>query len=580
MGSSIAGWAAVSIAAGVGSLLVLRHPVTLTDPGACAGLFDFVAIIAARTWRDVALGSMLGVANATVLALALAWLARAVYRITSEVGVTIAITVTASMSPVFAVALAPSPAAHVLATLAAWTAVLRAIERRSHAGSCVVAVALLATLAATVTPLTVPAAVVAAWLGWRQAASASIAPRIIRTIIAVGAVLAAAFVIQMAVPRELSCVIPHRGLATLGSATRAVGAVFVESPLAAVLAVLGLLSMARLPRRLAWSLAALAFVSFTGSLAAFAIAFWILAAIGLRDVWEAAGHTAPGKVGAAALSLTLVVLQVLHANTRTPAGRSPDGHDQLTSAMMGTLVGEIPRGAGLVEEDATTDLLLRALPARLRSADRLHFVGRDRDAVADELATGRVFVLPRSQRVLQDLGLELTPAGRGAVTGLAEVRSAHACTAGLSDAAIPLPQLDGRTQIALVAADELSRGPVVVVLPAPVPLSMLPLEWPPEAIRGFHGRTFDLTIPADERDLAQELRHYGLPPHPQPSPTRFVSRIEMWRTPGAPLVLPMSLGGSAGTGTARILGTTPGQHLHLCPSLPFDVQPLVRRRTS
>ncbi len=568
MRSSLAGWAAVSIAAGIGSLLVLRQPVILADPSTCANLFDLVVIVAARTWRDTALGSMLAMANAAVLVLAFVFLARAVYRTTASVGVTLAITVAASVSPVFAVALAPSPASQVLAVIAAWACVLRANERRHHAASLVVAVVLLATLAATAPPLTLPAALVGAWLAWRHGTSASAAFRLTRVIVTVGAVVAAAILMQMVVPREMSCVLPARGLPAIGTAARALGDVVAQSPLAGALAMLGLLSMSRLTPGIAWSLMALAVVSFSGAIiepapqpgtmAAFVVAFWLLAATGLRDVWEAARHTTGGRVGAAALSLTLVVLQVLPVTTRDPKGRVPDGHERLTSAAMGAIIGEIPRGAGLVEEDAATDLLLRAQPGRLRSADRLHIVARDSAAVAAGMAVGPVFVLPRSQRVLQHLGLELTPAGRDGATGLAEVRQAHACTPTLAGRPAPLPQLDGHTQLALVVEDELSRGPVVILLPAAVALSMLPLDWPPEATRGFHGRTFDLTRPDDVRDLADELRAYGLPPYPQPPPSRFVSRIEAWRTPGAPLVLPISLSGAAGTGTARLLATTPG----------------------
>lgn len=588
MRSSLAGWSAVSIAAGIGSLLVLRQPVTLADPSTCANLFDLIAIVAARTWRDAALGSMLAMANAAVLVLALLCLARAVYRITAAVGVTLAITVAASVSPVFAVALAPSQAAQVLAVIAAWACVLRANARRHEPAALVVAVALLATLAATAPPLTLPAALVGAWLAWRHRTSAPSALRLTRVVVTMGAVVAGALLMQMVVPREMSCVLPARGVTAIGGATWALADVVAQSPLAGALAMLGLLSMSRLAPGIAWSLMALAVASFSGAIieptpqpgtmAAFVVAFWLLAATGLRDVWEAVRHTTGGRVGAVALSLTLVVLQMLHVTTRDPKGRMPDGHERLTTSAMGTLVGEMPRGAALVEEDAATDLLLRALPGRLRSADRLHIVARDSAAVAAGMAAGRVFALPRSQRVLQHLGLELMHVGRDGATGLAEVRQAHACTPTLTERPSPLPQLDGHTQLALVAGDELSRGPVVILLPAAMALSMLPLDWPPAATRGFHGRTFDLTRPDDVRDLGDELRTYGLPPYTQPPPSRFVSRIEAWRTPGAPLVLPVSLGGATGTGTARLLTATPGQHLRLCPSFPFDVQPLVRRR--
>ena len=56
---------------------MLRQPVTLADPSTCANLFDLIAIVAARTWRDAALGSMPAMANAAVLVLAMLCLALA-----------------------------------------------------------------------------------------------------------------------------------------------------------------------------------------------------------------------------------------------------------------------------------------------------------------------------------------------------------------------------------------------------------------------------------------------------------------------------------------------------------------------
>ena len=87
---------------------------------------------------------------------------------------------------------------------------------------------------------------------------------------------------------------------------------------------------------------------------------------------------------------------------------------------------------------------------------------------------------------------------------------------------------------------------------------------------------FDLTVTTDQRDFADELRWYELSSWSVPN-ARYVTRIEAWRTPGAPLVLPIALGGTVDIGTARMTGTSPDQHLRLCPSFPFEVHPLVRQ---
>ena len=187
-----------------------------------------------------------------------------------------------------------------------------------------------------------------------------------------------------------------------------------------------------------------------------------------------------------------------------------------------------------------------------------------------------MFALPRSQRALQHLGFEMAGAEIAGVTGLAEIRRAHACTAELGTTPVLLSTMTGRHGFALVAGDEGSREPVVVILAGEVPIPVSPLGWPPNAMRGILGRMFDLTASADQRDLTEELRSYELSSWSVPN-TRYVSRVEVWRTPGAPLVLPVALGSPVSAGTARMTGASPDQHLRLCPSIPYEVKPLVRR---
>jgi hypothetical protein len=312
-----------------------------------------------------------------------------------------------------------------------------------------------------------------------------------------------------------------------------------------------------------------------GMVAPFVIVYWLLVAAGLAEVWEATSRTAGGRAGAVALSIALVVLQIAAASARRSMSGPVDGHERLTVAMMTAIVGALPRGAGLVEEDAATDLLTRALPSRLRTPDRFHFVRRDGTAVAHALGNAPVFALPRSQRVLQHMGFELADAPSAGFNGLAEIRAQHACTPELGNAPIPLPLLTGRQAFALVAGHERSQDRIVIVLVGDTPVSVSTVNWPPAAMRGIQGRTFDLTVAADQTDLGEELRSYGLSSWSAQG-VRYVTRIEAWRTPGAPLVLPITLGGAVAGGTARRLGASSDQQLRLCPSIPYDVQPLAR----
>lgn len=551
---------------------------TLADPIACPGVFDLLAIIASRTWRDVPLGSMLAAANTVLLALAFVLLARVIYKLTSSAAVMIAITLAAMAPSMFEAVLAPSAAVAFVVTIAAWNAVLQSFENRERAASPVVALFFLALLAATVIPMMLPAAIVAACLRWRR--------RHLR-VLAVFAVLGTSHLMQMAMPRDHSCVIPHSGSASLFIAGDVIaGAAREAGPLAIALAVLGLFAIKRLPRGVVLSLPLLVLVSLWGValmpdraswvLAAFVIALWLLAAAGLAEVWAATGGTMAGKAGATALSIALVVLQVVSASAHRDVNPVPDGHEQMTFAKMGAIVGALPRGAGLVEEDAATGLLTRALPSRMRTSDRFRVIPRSMTAVAEARANAPVFALPRSQRVLQHFGFEMADASSAGVSGLAEIRQAHACTAELGPAPLHLTSMTGRQAFALVAGDQRTRDPIVIVLAGDAPLPVTPLGWPQNALRGIHGRIFDLTVTTDQRDFADELRWYELSAWSVPN-TRYITRIEAWRTPGAPLVLPIALGGPIGIGIARMTGTSPDQHLRLCPSFPHEVRPLVRR---
>jgi hypothetical protein len=583
--SSLAGWAAFSIAAGIGTAMVFRYPAPLADSASCLGLVEFLLVIASRTWRDVPLGSMLTAGNLAVTFLALLLLARAIHAVTSRLGITLVVTLAAAASPLFALTLAPSLATGFLVMIAAWGAGVRACHARHSTRSFAAGVAGLASLAAVVPPFTVPAAVLAGWLGWRHAVPAArVLTRAGFASVAIGAVVAISSAALGATGSSIpSCALPDASMASWWDALLVFGRSVAANPLVAVLALLGVLSHRRLSSPVAASLCVLAAGAFWGTIAVpeqapatmapLQFVVWVLAAIGLAEVFAYAGTSVPGRVGAVALSSVIVALQVANAGSHHRTGVPTAGHERLTLATMGALIGSIPRGAGLVTEDASTDLLARALPSRLRTPDRFHVVSRDAGTIANELQSNRVFALPRSQRILQHAAIELIDVSGTEAHGLAEVRNVHACTPLIGSAPTDLSAIVGSLRFGLVAADDHSRGPVVIMLAAEASLSILPIGWPPEAVRGIHARTFDRTLATDRRDLSDELRSYALAPWSRPD-TRYVTRIEAWRTPGAPLVLPVSLGGTAIAGVARSLGEPAGQPLRLCPSFPYEVRSL------
>lgn len=556
---------------------MLRSPTPLADPISCPGLSEFLAVVASRTWRDVPLGSMLTAGNVVVTFAALLLLARAVHRLTSSAGIAVAIALAAALSSLFAPTLAPSAGAALLVATAAWGAVLRSTEAGQPEDFPARSIAILALAAAMVTPFTVPAALIAGWLTRKRS---------LHALLAIAVVLFPSVVMQVALPHGPSlsatslgaCMLPQAAASSLIGAGRAFVAIVTANPLVAALAALGIMSIGRLTRSVVTSLIALTVVALwstmivpeqpAAAMAAFELAFWLTAGVGLSEV-----HAQGGKVGAFVLAAVLVALQGASANARREVMVPADGHAQLTLARAGTLVGSVPRGAAIVTEDATIDLLTRALPSRLRSADRFRFVPPDPVTIAETLRTNRVFALPKSQRRLQQMAVEFIGASSAGAAGLAEVRQVHQCSAVLDGSPTSLPTIAGLRQFALVAGNEHSRDSIVMMLTSEIPLSVTPLGWPPNAMRGLHGRIFDRSRAADELEFAEELRTYELWPWSGPQ-TRYVTRIEAWRTPRAPLVLPLSLGAPAGAGTARRLGSSPDQDLRLCPSFPYEVRPL------
>ena len=543
----------------------------LADPVACPGLFDLLTIIVSRTWRNLPLGPLIVAGNTTLVVIALLLLARAIHTITKSAALTIAITLAAGVTAEFARVLAPSPAAAFAVTIAAWSAIVRTRQSFQSLG-------LLALLGATVPALILPVIAATAWLTRSRGIG--------RAVLAALLVLVPCLLVQLALSTApsslLACVVPLGGVLALKGAAELSVKLLTANPVASALAVLGLFAFKHVPREMSRTLLPLIVAAFWAAASlpsetapvasAFLIVFWVLAGAGLREVWSYAAVNTSGKVGTLALSTALVVLQVLGANARREVTTFNDGHDRLTLTGMSAIIGALPRGAALVEEDAVTSLLTHALPSRQRSSDRFHTVAAGAGAARIALQASPVFALPQGQRVLQHLGFELAPA-MAAIPGVAEVKQSVACTADLGSTPAPLAVLQGRLGFALVADDEGSRDQVVIVLNGDVPQSAGPSGWPPESLRGFQGRMFDLTNAVDQHDLTEELRSYQLTSYSL-SGIRYVTRIEAWRTPGSPLVLPIALGSPVINGVVRRTTSSPNQHLRLCPSIPFAVQPL------
>jgi hypothetical protein len=150
----------------------------------------------------------------------------------------------------------------------------------------------------------------------------------------------------------------------------------------------------------------------------------------------------------------------------------------------------------------------------------------------------------------------------GQTLGLAEVADVHACTA-LERRWMDAPAAAGAAGFALVASRPEGRGPVTIYLAGPGPFTATPLGWRDREKRGFHGRTY---AQAELAELRGALTTQGLAASSPVLSSAHVFRITMWRTPGAPLVLPVTVTERAQAAIARVEQETGGQGLEICAS--------------
>jgi hypothetical protein len=175
-----------------------------------------------------------------------------------------------------------------------------------------------------------------------------------------------------------------------------------------------------------------------------------------------------------------------------------------------------------------------------------------------------VFAFPRARRELEQLGFRIVP--HGLRPELAEVLAGSPCSAALTPEWRAHPTVAVAGAFALVADDAESRGPIYVFIRSRAPLTINAANWPSGAERGFHVRTFDITsADAPDARLQLDLPGYGAESERSLLEGPWVARIEMWRVPGAPLVLPITMGAVPTHIVARLADSDATQKIRLCP---------------
>jgi hypothetical protein len=312
------------------------------------------------------------------------------------------------------------------------------------------------------------------------------------------------------------------------------------------------------------------------TLATTVVAQWWLAAIGLKEAVLALGNTVPRRVGAGALFLAVALLQWSHRSPpRTLQVDTPVGHEDLTRRAVARLLGVLPDRASLVVDDAITDLLLRAsMDSLARSGKTLQFVAADGEAVTGLAARGRVFALPRAQQVLQHQGLILDDHDLPQAPGVAGIQPGVAC-ARAEASWRPIADPQRWTTLALVSDRAAVRGPILVYLGSAAPLAPHPLQWPDRATRGFLADVYYAR--GDRRRLDWLIGADRAPGGDPVFTSPYVTRLELWRVPDAPLILPVSLGGAVSSAIVIVRAGPDAGQLRACPSFPRAVSRVGQR---
>jgi hypothetical protein len=116
-----------------------------------------------------------------------------------------------------------------------------------------------------------------------------------------------------------------------------------------------------------------------------------------------------------------------------------------------------------------------------------------------------------------------------------------------------------------VAETDAEAGPMVVYLVSDQPSVVRAIGWPPLTMRGFHVRSYDRETDGDLTRIQASLRDDGAPATSAVLTARYLTRLELWRTPGAPHILTVELGVTPIAAIARLGVDAAVRRLAVCP---------------
>ncbi len=555
-----------------------RRGITLADPATCPGLLDHLLPLVLRRIDDLRVGTLLTWTNGAIAVAAVAAFTRLAHVLSGSPICAAAAAAAMAATATFDRTLRPADGLAVLGLwCAAGLALARAQEDESRS-----AVALRLTLAAlSIVPLLAPRLLLPA-LALAVVAAASRRPEVGRARVVILTTAAAGVLLLMvrsfttfgpagSVRLSLAgCVAPAwpEGAGARDAIAAALGNL---GPFPIGLAALGVFIAAGRSRSrfgvtaIVWAAAPLLAERASGdaALAVSAAVFWCFVAIGLSEVMVEGRLTFARRVAAVLLLILLPVLQY----QRLPVSESaatPAGHERLTSGLVSGALRALPP-ATLVAEDASTDLVLRSLSSSDAAGGRpVRVTPRNAASVAAALGQAPVFAFPRGQRELQHRGVLFL--ARPSAAGLAQVDAVHGCSA-VDRRWEETPALARAPRFALVATVPDARGPLTLYLGSDAPLIASAIGWQPRDMRGFHPRPYSA---ADRAELRLALLSQGLPASSAVLAAPHVLRLVLWRTPGAPDVLPVALSARPTAAVARLDADARRDGLVLCPSYAFE----------
>jgi hypothetical protein len=291
---------------------------------------------------------------------------------------------------------------------------------------------------------------------------------------------------------------------------------------------------------------------------------WGFAGIGLAELSGAVSDRArlPSTL---AVGLLLVLLQAQAWQQRDIPPPHPYGHERLSTTDFLRSVSKIPE-VTLVTEDASSNLVFRAaFPRMHRLGKRPQILQADVNAMkaAGTRQYSPVLALQRAQQLLQHRGVQFRPAAPQ--SPLAATVAIQPCVP-VSDVWRDAPGLAHNSRFAFVAREEAARGPIAVYVGSVGPLQPRPLGRPGQTIRGF----WLVRYTRDARpDLREALEAQGIPTASPLLTAAHVVRLVLWRTPGAPRVLPVDLERPADAVVTRVDQGGLPLSVDLCPSFEY-----------